>query len=243
MRRDYVIAGALWIAISTVGVLLVLPAVSFMPAPASEEGLIIDDAFRQLMFWGWPVFCFVVVVLVYSIVRFRARPEDGQDGPPIRTNTRVYTAWTLITTALAAVILVNPGIKGVLELRENRNADMVIEVTAEQWNWIYYFPEYDVTLEDPDELLLPVDTHIRFEVTSDDVIHSFWIPSFRMKVDAVPGRTTVMYVTPTGNAEDDFNMRVQCAEVCGTGHARMRTAEVTVVAPSEFTQWIEAQVQ
>jgi cytochrome c oxidase subunit 2 len=241
MRRDYFFAGGLWAIATVAGELLLLPAINYVPASASEEGVIIDQAFRQLIAWGWPVFTFVVVILIYSLLRFRSPDDSGEDGPPIRTSIRVYSAWTLITIALAAVVLVNPGIKGVLELRANPNADMVVQVTAEQWGWIYSFPEYGVTLDDPDELLLPVDSRIRFEVTSDDVIHSFWIPAFRMKIDAVPGRTTVMYVTPTGTTDDLYNMRVQCAELCGTGHARMRTAQVRVVETAEFNEWIQSQ--
>jgi cytochrome c oxidase subunit 2 len=85
---------------------------------------------------------------------------------------------------------------------------------------------------------------VKFEITGTDVLHSFWVPAFRMKIDAVPGKVTTLYVTPTvvGAFDDDPNMRVQCAEICGTGHARMRT-QVVVVEPDEFEEWLAESAQ
>ena len=83
--------------------------------------------------------------------------------------------------------------------------------------------------------MLPVDTRIKFEITSRDVLHSFWIPAFRMKIDAVPGRVTEFYVTPnrTGSLTDVSGLRAQCAELCGVGHSQM-SLPVRVVDQGEF---------
>jgi len=92
------------------------------------------------------------------------------------------------------------------------------------------------------EIVLPVDRRVRFEVTSTDVVHSFWVPAFRMKVDAVPGLTTTVYITPnrTGSLADDNGFRLQCAELCGFGHYVMGVP-VRVVEQGEFEAWIAQQ--
>ncbi|MBI2911334.1 MAG: cytochrome c oxidase subunit II [Chloroflexi bacterium] len=83
---------------------------------------------------------------------------------------------------------------------------------------------------------------VRFEITATDVIHSFWVPSFRTKIDAVPGMITVVYATPdrTGSFQEDYHFRVQCAELCGLGHGIMATP-VVVVEPSQFEAWAAQQ--
>lgn len=90
--------------------------------------------------------------------------------------------------------------------------------------------------------MLPVNRSVRFEITSLDVLHSFWVPGFLMKIDAVPGRTTLMSLTPTrtGSFQTDPNLRVQCAELCGIAHARMRIP-VRVVSDEEFDDWVAEQ--
>ena len=89
------------------------------------------------------------------------------------------------------------------------------------------------------ELVLPVDTHVRFDVTAVDVLHSFWIPAFRTKIDAVPGLTTTLHanITETGDYKDDINFRVQCAELCGRDHSIMMSP-VRVVERDEFNEWV-----
>lgn len=240
MRRDYVNVGILWFVLTFIGILL-LPYWRFFPAAASEEGVVIDEAFDFLMIMSVPVFAFVVSVLAYSLFRFRARDETG---PPIQSSANVYLIWLLITSGLALTILIHPGITGVAELRGHPSADLVVQAEAEQWNWTYTYPEYGITIKKADELVLPVDSRVKLEVTATDVLHSLWIPAFRMKIDAVPGQTTVMYVTPnaTGTFDDDFNMRVQCTELCGTGHARMRT-QVVVLEPDEFETWLAEKAE
>jgi cytochrome c oxidase subunit 2 len=249
MRRDYVSVGILWFILTFVGELLV-PVMNIFPFLASEEGTVIDDAFHYLMIMSVPVFAFVLSVLIYSLFRFRVsempsgvRGETREDGTPIQGSTVVYTAWLLITGGLALAILIHPGVTGLAELRANPSADLVVQVSAEQWNWTYTYPAYGITIKKAKELVLPVDTRVKVEMTANDVLHSFWVPAFRMKIDAVPGKTTVMYVTPNvaGSFEDDPTMRVQCAEMCGTGHARMRTG-VVVLEQAEFEKWVAEAV-
>jgi cytochrome c oxidase subunit 2 len=238
MRRDFVLAGLLWIVLTALGEWVVLN-VSIYPIQAAEEAVIIDDAFQLLLILATPVFTFVVTALLYSVLRFRTKGEPTQDGPPIQSSVYFTIPWLVITGGLAILVIFNPGLSGINELSSDKNAELVIEVTAEKWQWDYVYPQYGISIVDADTLVLPVDRRVRFEITSRDIIHSFWIPAFRMKADAVPGRITEFLVTPTlaGSFADDFNMRVQCAELCGTGHPRMRT-RLDVLELTEFEVWV-----
>lgn len=240
MRRHWLGAAALWILLTAIGELAVANF-NLFPIGAAREAGIVDGAFRFLMILGVPVFTFVIAFMAYSVLAFRS--DDSLDtGRTFYTSRPLTWTWMAITSGLAIFIVFNPGLKGLRELSADSSQDLTVLVEAQQWQWTFTYVEYGITLEDADELVLPVDQRIMFEVTSDDVIHSFWIPAFRTKIDAMPGRTNVLYLTPTqvGSFDDDFNMRVQCAEMCGTGHPRMRTG-VTVLPDQEFKTWVADQ--
>ena len=142
------------------------------------------------------------------------------------------------------MVIVHPGYTGLIELRQTKadEPDLTVNVTGRRWQWSYEYEGRDVSLFSKDEMLvLPNHSLIRFNITAEDqdVIHSFWIPAFRMKIDAVPGLTTYMDVNTTeiGPFNDDVNFRVQCAELCGLDHSLMFT-RIEVVEPAEFEQWI-----
>lgn len=240
MNRDTVRAFLLWVGLTVIGEALVVQ-INLFPAAASRQGEHVDSAIRLLTIYAVPVFTFVLAVLAYSVLSFRS---DGPaaDGPPIEGSRSFSVGWLAATTALATLLFIYPGMTGLLALEERPEEDLVVEFEAVQWHWNVAYPDQGVTLENPPEVVLPVGRTIRFEITSRDVIHSVWIPAFRLKQDAVPGRTTLLTVTPTetGTFEEDFNLRLQCAELCGTGHARM-FAPVRVVEEAEFEEWLAAQ--
>lgn len=242
MTRHGVYAFLLWLGLTAVGLWWAFTA-NLFPMAAAEEANIIDSAFRLLLILGMPIMTLVLAVLFYSVIRFRTRGEGTEDGPPIRTNRLITWGWLAITSALAIYVIINPGLTGLAELSANPSEDLVVQVEGQQWHWKVTYPQYNLSYDRALQMALPVNTRIKFEITSTDVIHSFWIPAFRMKMDAVPGKTTVMYVTPTetGAFEDDPNMRAQCAELCGTGHPNM-SMNVLVLEPAQFEQWLaEAQ--
>lgn len=234
-RRDLIITGLVFVILTVAGEVWVART-DFHPLPASREAGIVDGAFDLLMVLSVPVFAFVVAVLGYALARFRVGHGDAD---PVRHDPRFMWGWLVVSAGLAIFSVFNPGFKGLEELRAEPDADLVIGVTAEQWDWTFSFEEDGLTLEDPEEIVLPVDTRIAFEVTSIDVIHSFWIPAFRIKTDAIPGHVETVLTTPTVTGEYEANpiFRVQCAEMCGTGHAHMRTA-VRVVDQDEFNAWL-----
>jgi cytochrome c oxidase subunit 2 len=192
------------------------------------------------MYFAAPVFAFVVAVLVYSVLRYRRAGAPDQDGPPLLGHGVVPVAWFGITSVLAVVLMINPGLTGLAEIMEE-DPDVVVKVQGTRWTWIINYPEHGVsTLR---ELVLPVDQSVRFEITAADVIHSVWIPAFLMKLDAVPGSTTTFTIRPTalGDFETDDSLRLQCAEMCGRDHA-LRQLPIRVVTAEEFKAWIEGQV-
>lgn len=241
MKREWFPVGALWLVLTVLGEVLVWNAPIF-PGDYAREADVSDSAFRLLMRLAVPVFAFVLAMLVVSVVRFRVRGVPAEDGPPMAGNRAVYVLWLVATSALAVVLIVNPGLVGLAEIRGEPRADMVVRVEGAQWFWTISYPEADVATTE--ELVVPVGKRIRFEVTSTDVLHSFWIPAFRLKIDAVPGRTTVVYATPdrAGSSEQDFNLRLQCAELCGIGHSTM-AIPVRVVGEAEFEAWLRDQAQ
>ncbi len=239
MKRDGLYAGIIWVILTAAG-FIAAAQFEYLPIAAAEEAQVIDDAYRLLTFLAVPVASTVLAFLFYSFFRFRARPETSEDGPPIRTNQPLALGWFVITTALAVFVVFNPGIKGMDELAANPNADLVIQIEGEQWHWNVTYPQHDLSYQRGLQIAMPVDTRVKFEITSKDVIHSLWIPAFRLKEDAVPGRTTEMYITPTetGTFDDNANFRVQCAELCGTGHPRMQM-KVLVLELEDFESWLD----
>jgi cytochrome c oxidase subunit 2 len=237
LKRDFFLVAVLWAVLTAVAEALAFGWNPF-PLAASEQATVIDDAFRVLMILGAPVLTFVIATVIYVIFRFRRKGEPTDDGPPVWSHKPAIAIWLAVTTALTLLVIVFPGVTGLHELRahSHEEPDLVVEIRAGQWFWMVTYPEYGVTTTR--ELMLPVDKLVRFEVTSADVLHAFWVPAFRSKIDAVPGMTTTVDVTPTkiGSFDEDPTMRLQCAELCGLGHSVMKLP-VRVVEPGEFEAW------
>jgi len=231
-------------AVLTVAGIAVAMAVEIFPSPASQEAHVIDDAMTLLAVLSVPVFTMVLVLLVYSAIRFRQRGEPTEDGPPVGGNRPLEITWLSVTLALT-LYLAWYGAQGLMEIRDHgaeaaRHEELVIEAKGNQWFWEFYYPEQGIRIKEKEQLYLPVGSRVRFEITASDVLHSFWVPAFRTKIDAVPGLVTTVYATPdrTGDFQKDYNFRVQCAELCGLGHAVMATP-VVVVESSEFQAWVD----
>jgi cytochrome c oxidase subunit II len=178
------------------------------------------------------VYSIVLVMLGYSIWRYRAKPGDESDGEPIHGNTRLEIAWTVIPTV---IVLFGAGYSWfILDEIEARDADRLqVDVTAQQFAWRFEYPEEGVTST---ELHVPVDRQAEFNLDAIDVIHSFWVPEWRVKKDAVPGQRTSVVATP----DREGNFEVVCTELCGVGHATMR-APVVVESQEDFDQWVSDQ--
>jgi cytochrome c oxidase subunit II len=200
---------------------------------ASTAAPKIDDLLDVMIVLSSFVFSIVLVLMGYALWRWRVKPGDEGDGAPIHGNTRLEIAWTVIPT----VIVLFGGIYSWITLSDIEAHDpnrMVVDVYSQQYEWHFNYPEQGVTSR---ELVVPVDRQIEFRMHSLDVIHSFWVPEWRIKKDNVPGITTRAYVTPT-KAED---LTLVCTELCGFGHATMRAPVVVEPSQTAFDQWATKQ--
>lgn len=202
--------------------------IPWMPETGSREGGRIDDLYWLASIISLAIFVIVTAALLYAIVRFRARPGDEEDGKPIHGHTRLEMVWTAIPAALVTAIAVSSAV--VLVKNEDlESGHRVVEVRAAQFAWSFTYPDLGITTG---ELRLPVGEQVELELESDDVIHSFWVPEWRVKQDVVPGTLQRLIVTPTKTG----SFALICTELCGLGHAVMR-AHAIVMAPEEYDAW------
>jgi len=218
-----------------IGVLVTLVAVLFqwLPTSASEEFDRIQDIYWFATVISIGIFSLVSAVVVYSVWKWRVPLDDDADGPPIHGHTGLEIAWT----AVPAILVIAIGIVSAIVLARNGEAGtrpLEVQAIGQQFTWKFVYSDYDDFQSG--ELVLPIGRETRFTVSSVDVIHSFWVPNFGQKMDAVPGIETTILVTPTRTG--DFE--VVCAELCGFGHATMR-AKARVVTQAEFDEWVEEQ--
>ncbi len=238
--RDFAFAGTLWLILTAVGEVLAV-LVDIYPVARSDKGEEIEHAFRVLVVLAVPVFALVVAVLLYSVLRHRTGETAPEDGPALHGRGLVPFIWLGVTAGLTLLIIIYPGLTSLSDvIGDDSNPDLVVQVQGVQWTWLVSYPQYDISAKT--ELVLPVDRSVRFEITSLDVLHSFWVPAFLMKIDAVPGRTTTMTLRPTkiGSFQTDPMLRVQCAELCGMAHAQMQIP-VQVVDDQDFEEWVAEQ--
>lgn len=240
MRRHVTFVAGLWFVLTAI--FLGLAQFELLPAAASDKGRDIAHAFRFLLLMAVPVFAFVVAVLVYSVLVFRRRgtpPVDGSDGGARLHGRGTFPAiWFTVTSLLTLVVMVYPGLIELPRLAAvEQKTDITVQVQAFQWNWRLTYPDLGVTTSEA--LVLPVDKTVRFDITSLDVVHAFWVPAFSMKIDAVPGLTTQMSLRTTseGDYATDQLFRLQCSQLCGGSHALMKLP-VRVVGQTAFDEWV-----
>ena len=198
---------------------------------ASTAAPKIDELLDVMIVLSAFVFSLVLVMLGYALWRFKAKPGDESDGEPIHGNTRLEIAWTLIPTIIVLFGAAYSWI--VLDEIEAKDKDsMRVDVFAQQFAWSFAYPGRGNVFSEG-ELHVPADRQIEFKLHGMDVIHSFWVPEWRIKKDAVPGITTTATVTP----DEEGTYQLICTELCGFGHATMR-ATVVVEPPGDFEKWV-----
>lgn len=238
-RKDWMFLGVFWVLFTVIGLLMVWKA-NLLPAGYAEEAEIGDEAYKLLIGLAVPIFAGVCAALLTILVRQvdkRTSDEiETEDGPHVLTNKKLVHVWVGVSAVLAIGLAVDPGFVGLRDIRGESDAELVVEVQAQRWSWKYTYEggEFSTT-----ELVLPIDQRVRFDITSIDIVHSFWVPGFRQKLDAVPGRITQLYITPNelGDGNVDQTLRVQCAELCGIDHALMATP-IRIVTEAEFEAWL-----
>ena len=208
---------------------------SWFPVQAATQADRQDTLYFSLMVMSSFIFAIVLVFLGYSMWKFRAKPGDESDGDPIHGHTGLEIVWTIVPICLVLGFAVYGSVA--LDRNEALAKDhMVVDVQGQQFTWTFTYPDYKNLKTGI--LALPVGRQVQFRISAvaHDVIHSFYIPAFRLKQDAVPGVPTTLVATP----DRIGTYMVTCAELCGIGHSQMRTI-VKVMSPSDFSAWIADQ--
>lgn len=195
----------------------------------------IGSLFNLLIWFGAAVFVFVEGMLVYTLIRFRARP--GQREPEhVHGNTKLEITWTVIPAFILIIIAV-PTVRTIFRTQATARADALqVEVIGHQWWWEFRYPQYGITTAN--ELYLPVGRTVNFALTSGDVLHSFWIPALGGKRDLITNHVNHLWFTPDSAGANAWNGA--CAEYCGASHANMRF-KVFTVTPQDFQEWATHQ--
>jgi cytochrome c oxidase subunit 2 len=226
------VAVGLGAAAVTTAVALFVP---WLPTPASKQADRIDFVFWFVTVICIAIFALVVAVILYAVVRFRARPDDDSDGAPIHGHTGLEIAWTAVPAILVTAIAV---VSAVALAQNDRlpKKHIRVNVTAQQFAWTFQYPASKGLTTS--SLRLPLGEAVELKMQSKDVIHSFWVPQFGQKQDVVPGITTRLVITPKRLG----TYPVVCTELCGEGHALMRSQAI-VMKPAAFAAWVKAAQQ
>jgi len=204
----------------------------WLPSDYSVHGPSVDWLFNVIFWITMVIFVAVEILLVYFAIKYRFRPERKK-GIFSHGNTRLEIAWTLIPTII--VLFAGGYSWKVLDDIEDPVKDhLTVSVFSQQYAWSFAYPGKGYVWSEG-ELHVPVGRQVQFKMHAMDVIHSFWVPEWRIKKDNVPGITTTAIVTP----DKEGSYQLVCTELCGFGHATMR-AKVVVESPSKFKKWVES---
>src|SRR3954447_9318598 len=218
---------------SVLGITLGL-IIDWFPTQGSEQAKKIDTFWDVLIICSVPVFVLVATVVLFSVLNFRMRPgEENLDGPPIHGNTKLEVLWT----AVPAIMLVGLCTYAFLVLHDIEKApaagnERQIGVNGQQFTWTFDYNEGGKKFSSA-QLYVPEGQSVKFNVNTRDVLHDFWVPAWRMKIDAVPGLTTHYRITPIKLG----TYPVVCAELCGLGHAFMRQT-AHVLPKAQYAAWV-----
>ncbi|WP_242968334.1 cytochrome c oxidase subunit II [Sulfobacillus sp. hq2] len=265
MSVDVLGFGIVWVVLSILGEMGVRVIIHNDPMyyTASNIGLMVESAMDFLIVVLVPIFIFVGLTLVWSMIRFTVKRGETPTLPEkfARSNKWFVGSWVIGSIGINLLFFLHPTASATEQFfaMENPQAAankqaIIVDVTARQWEWIFSYPQYGLTqtldANGQDQLELPVGRSVKFVLRSYDpyhtydqyvdVIHSFWVPSWGIKEDVIPGEARSIYITPTKITSFAQNpmSRVQCAEVCGPGHPWME-APLNVVSSSQFAKWIQ----
>jgi cytochrome c oxidase subunit II len=245
VRRGSIVQLVLLGILFGAGAAVVALLVPWLPDPASKQADRIDFVFWFVTVICIAIFALVAAVIVYALLKFRVRPGDDTDGPPIHGHTGLEIVWTAVPAALvtsisivsAIVLARNDHLPSASAAGGQRDplAPLVVDVTAQQFSWLFTYPDFGKATSST--LRLPVNKPVQLRLNSLDVIHSFWVPQFGQKQDAVPGPPIeTLAITPKRLG----TFPVICTELCGLGHALMRS-EAIVMTTQKFRAWARQQ--
>jgi cytochrome c oxidase subunit II len=207
-----------------------LPETFWMPSQASTVAREVDVVFYLIYWISVFFFALIVGLMAWFVVRYRRRrPHDAAQPSPAHS-TSLEIAWTAIPVVVSVLLFV-VGFKSYMNMVTPPRGAYEISVIGQKWNWLFTYPNGYVS----DELHVPVDRPVLLTMTSEDVIHSLWIPAFRIKMDVVPGRYTRTWF----EAHTPGTYPLLCTEYCGVGHSDMLSS-VIVHPGGRFETWLES---
>jgi cytochrome c oxidase subunit 2 len=230
----------IWLALTIVGLVFSWVPAWLLGGSASEQMTDIEQTMTIFTAAAAPVAALVWAVMIYSIVKWRYKGDGPppDDAPGFDTNVPSVVIWVIGSAVLTLFVFIwglvkiadSPAAGGVAALPADTAIPIEVQVTGQQWVWNFTYPGLGGIQSD--QLFLPVGHPANFEVTSNDVTHSFWIVQMGVKVDANPGAVTSTVVYP--NSIGTFDIR--CAELCGILHAAMQT-QAKVLSQQDFDAW------
>ncbi len=241
----------IWLVASIIATPLVIFVLAPIVPPGNgtveSAGQVTDNT--VLFGLSTPIALAVIVWFLYAVIAFRERDTSGAvlDGPPLRGDARIQMWWVVITTTIVlflagygSVRLLSDGAGGgqgpnpIAAPSQAKDPPLQVQVIAQQWEFTYRWPGYGGV--ETQHLEIPANTTIAFNVTSLDVIHSFWAYQLGVKADANPGENNIAYVT----TKQPLTFNIRCAELCGVWHGYMFDTG-HVVTKAQFAAWIAAQ--
>jgi cytochrome c oxidase subunit 2 len=235
MKSSHRNVGIAIAALVTVGLIIFTLSYDWMgPLIAQDLGKI-DNLNKMLLVVSIPFYVIICGIIIFALIEFRAKPHDAEDkdGAPYHGSTKLEIIWTIIPT----IVVISLGLyawKVLDEVEAKQPNSMTIKVIGQQFAWNYQYPALGI--KTGGDLVVPNNRPLYFEMTSADVIHSFWVPGARVKRDVADGFVTRIRFTP----DKLGRYPIVCAELCGVGHATMR-GTLRVVTPAEFTKWVALQ--
>ena len=247
-RRIFLI----WLVLTAIAVPLVVLVLGphLPPGRMSAEAAAQTDANVLLTALCTPIVLLLAVQFGYSLIAFRARPDDLTDGPAVHGHGPTQVVWLVVTSAVVLALAVWGSYTLIVSghgagggqgpnpdaLPKNAAEALQVQVIGQQWNWTFRFPAYKGI--ETAQLELPAGTDVELHVTSLDVAHSFWAYQLGVKADAIPGVDNVAFVHPRKLG----NFTIRCAELCGLWHGHMYQTG-RVVSSADFKRWLTAQQQ
>ena len=210
------------------------------PQAVNEQGDAVKALYDVFSIVAAVIFVIVAGLIAWSIIRYRAKPGDNELPDQFHTNIKLEVLWFAIPTAIVIGLFITSALVLNNINQEAEDPAAVVNVQAFQWGWRFDFQDAGVTLSsrpgDPATISLPVGEPITFVISSNDVVHSFYIQEFLVKRDAIPGKENRLAIT----INEEGTYEGQCAEFCGLLHSEMPFT-INAVAPDEYREWLDEQ--
>jgi cytochrome c oxidase subunit II len=226
-----------WLRRVLLACLVGLVVAGCLPTSVTDQGRVVNDLWNVFLVPAIAVAAIVWGLITIAILRFRRRASTPLEPPPqVAGHTGLEVVWTVVPIAIVAILFILT-VVAVNRIYGRTEGGIDVSVTAFRWQWQMDYPADGVSVvglpDVPPEMVVPVGEPVHVTLTSPDVVHSFYVPIFLFKRDAIPGRPNTFEFT----VEEEGTYRGQCAEFCGVNHDRM-TFSVRAVPRADYRAWL-----